>query len=93
MSIYKRYSNNIKFMYFMIKGKTFFDKYMTVWEKVSNIKKNNSELIYNKNYLKAEKRVNTKESFQYFYIPVILFDLVYKKYGNYYPKVFLEKFI
>ena len=36
---------------------------------------------------------NTKESFQCFYILVILFDSVYRKDGNYYPKVFLEKFI
>ena len=45
-------------------------------KKVNNtIKKEiNSELIYNKQYLKAEKRFNTKESFQCFYIPVILFD-------------------
>ena len=69
--------------------KKFFDKYMTVWEKDSNIiKKINGELIYNKKYLKAEKRFNSKESFQCFYIPVILFDSVYKKDRNYYPKVF-----
>ena len=36
---------------------------MTIWEKVSNmIKKINSELIYNKKYLKAGKRFNTKTS-------------------------------
>ena len=71
------------------------DKYMAIWEKVSNItkKKFNSELIYNKIYLKAEKRFNKKESFQCFYIPVILFDSVYRKDGNYYPSAFLEKFI
>ena len=39
MSIYKRYSNKSKCMYFMIKDENFFDKYMTIWEKVSNIKK------------------------------------------------------
>ena len=41
---------------------------MSVWEKVGNIiiKKINSELIYNKKYLKAGKRFNTKESFQMF---------------------------
>ena len=63
--------------------------------KVSNItiKKINCELIYNKKYLKAEKRFNKKESFQCFYIPVILFDSVNRKDGNYYPKVFLDKFI
>ena len=47
----------------------------------------NSEPIYNKKYLKAEK------CFQYLYIPVILFDSVHRKDGNYYPKMFLEKFI
>ena len=38
---------------------------MTIWEKVSNIiiKKFNKEPIYNKKYLKTEKRFNTKESF------------------------------
>ena len=68
---------------------------MTIWKKVSNIikKKINIELIYNKKYLKTEKRFNTEESFQCFYIPVILLDSVYRKEGNYYPKVFLEKFI
>ena len=65
---------------------------INVWQfgkKVNNtIKKEiNRELIYNKQYLKAEKRFNTKESFQCFYIPVILFDSVYRKDGNYYPKV------
>ena len=71
---------------------------INVWQfgkKVNNtIKKEiNRELIYVKQYLKAEKRFNTKESFQCFYIPVILFDSVYRKDGNYYPKVFLEKCI
>ena len=71
---------------------------INVWQfgkKVNNtIKKEiNRELIYIKQYLKAEKRFNTKESFQCFYIPVILFDSVYRKDGNYYPKVFLEKCI
>ena len=74
--------------------KKVFDKYMTIWEKVSNIiiKECNSELIYNIKHIKAEKRFNTKESFRSFYKPVILFDSVYRKDGNYYPKVFLEKF-
>ena len=49
--------------------------------------------MYNKRYLKAEKRFSIKESFQCFYKPVILFDSVYRKDVNYYLKVFLEKFI
>ena len=54
--------------------------------------KDNSELIYNKKHLKAEKRLNTKK-LSMLSIPVIFFDLVYRKNGNCYPKVFLEKFI
>ena len=68
---------------------------MTIWGKLSNIMKKHLTVdlyIINK-YLKAKKRFNTKESFQCFYIPVILFDSVYWKDGNYYQKVFLEKFI
>ena len=54
MSIYKRYFDKTKCMYFVIKVDNFFDKYMRNWEKVSNIiKKINSELIYNQKYLKA----------------------------------------
>ena len=95
MSIYKRYSDKIRSMYFMIKDKKKIDKYMTISEKVCNIIKINinMELIYNKKYLKPGKKFNTKGSFQCFYIPVILFDLVNRKDGNYCPKVFLEKII
>ena len=59
---------------------------MTIWKKFSNIIVN----LYNKKYLKAEKRFNAKESFQCFYILVILLDSVYRKERNYYLKVFLE---
>ena len=72
-----------KCMYFMINNGKIFDKYMTISEKVNIMKnkeysekKDNSEMIYSKIYLKAEKRFNTKESFQCFYIPVILLDWV-----------------
>ena len=71
----------------MIKQEQNFDKYMTIWGK------RNSQLIHNKKYLKDEKRFNIKESFQCFYISVILFDSGFRKNGNYFPKVFLEKFI
>ena len=47
MSIYERYSDKTKCMYFMIKDE----------------KKLDSELIYNKKHLKTEKRFDTKESF------------------------------
>ena len=39
------------------------------------------------------KRFCTKESFHCFYIPVILVDSVYRKYGKYCLKQVLEKFI
>ena len=71
-SIYKRYSGKTKCMYFMIKKFFFLDKYMTIYEKVSNIiNELNSKLIYNKKHLKAEKRFNTKETFQCSYTPVL----------------------
>ena len=78
-------------MYFMINNRKVFDKFNEIW-KVSNfIKKINSELVYNKKYIKRENKMNTKESLQCFYIPVMLIDSVYRKDENYYPKVFLEK--
>ena len=66
------------------KNEKHIDKYMTIWEKVSDV------IIYLKKYLKAEKRFNTKECFQCFYIPLILLESVYRKDGNYNPKVFLK---
>ena len=69
MSIYQRYFDKTKCMYFMIKDEKFFNKYMKVWEKVSNIIKDifNSEIIYNKRYLKAEKKNSTpKKAFNVF---------------------------
>ena len=48
-------------MYFAINDEKMFDKHMKICGKVSNIiKKINSELIYNKKYLKARKKINTK---------------------------------
>ena len=37
MSIYKRYFDKTKSIYFMIEAEDFFDKYMKIWEKVSTI--------------------------------------------------------
>ena len=37
MSIYKRYVGKTNCICFMIKDENSFDKYMKVWEKVSNI--------------------------------------------------------
>ena len=45
MSIYKRYSDETKCMYFMIKDGKILDKYVIIWENVSNIIK--QKLIVN----------------------------------------------
>ena len=78
---------------FYEKRQKIIDKDITILEKVSKIIKVflNSEIIYNKKYLKARKRFNAKERFQRFYMLLILFDSVYAKEGNYHLKVFLEK--
>ena len=59
--------------------KKVFDKYNEIWEKVSNIvtTKFNSELVYNKKYIKAGNKINTKESFQCIYERVILIESVF----------------
>ena len=45
MSIYKRYFDKTKCMYFMIKDGNIFDKYMKIWEKVSNIIKKENLIV------------------------------------------------
>ena len=48
-------------MYFMMKCRKIFDKYMIVWENVSNIiKKINGQLLYNRKYLKTEKKIHKR---------------------------------
>ena len=37
MSKYKRYFDKIKCTYFVIKDENFLDKYMKIWENVSNM--------------------------------------------------------
>ena len=67
MSKHKIYSDKTKFMYFMIKEEKNFDRYMAICEKVCNIiKKINSELVYNKKRLKAEKDSTQKKFFNVF---------------------------
>ena len=62
-----------------------FIKHMEILEKVRNIIKNkfNSEAKYSEKY--------QHKGFQCLYAPAILIDSIYRKNGNYYPKVFLEK--
>ena len=68
---------------------------MEILEKVSNIVKNkfNSELIYSKKYLKAEKKSKHKGGFQCLYAPITLIDSIYRKDENNYHNVFLEKYL
>ena len=62
MSVYRRDFDKTKYMYFLIKDEIFFDKYNEIWDIIKNEvyniikKKFNRELIYNKKYLKAEKK-------------------------------------
>ena len=58
MIIYKRNFDENRGIYFLIKEKKVFIKYMEILEKASNVIENkfNTELIYNKKYLKAEKK-------------------------------------
>ena len=80
--------------YLLPPGYTFLQKlkstltfHFRIWEKATNIiKVANNELICNKKYLKAEKRFNTKESLQCFYIQV--FVSVYKEIETIIQKCF-----
>ena len=74
-----------------VKKEKVFIKYMEILEKVRNImkSKSNSELIYGKKYLKAEKNhTHAKGGLQCLHAPLILIDSIYRKEENYYPKVF-----
>ena len=77
MIIYKINFYGNRHIYFLRKKEEkVFIKYMEIIEKVRNIIKNkfNSQLIYSKKYLKAEKEVNTKGGFQCLYMPVVLIE-------------------
>ena len=64
MIIYKRNFDENRCIYFLIKKEKVFIKYLKILEKARNIIKNkfNSEIIYSKKYLKAEKKTQ-KEAF------------------------------
>ena len=53
-----------RLIYFLIKKEKEFIKYKEILEKIRNIIKNkfNSQLLYNKKYLKAEKRNKQKKA-------------------------------
>ena len=54
-------------MYFMIKDETFLDKYMRIWEKISNMRKKvNGKINYDKKYLEAERKSQHKRKLAMF---------------------------
>ena len=59
----KIYDGQTKWMYFMIKDDDLLEKYNTVWDKDSaDIKKEfDSELVYNKEFLKTETKYHGNE--------------------------------
>ena len=69
MVIYPRYFDKSKCVCFMIKEGKLFDKCINLGGSFFNVMKNifNSELIYNKKYLKAEKNSTQKKAFRNIY--------------------------
>ena len=65
MLIYKTNFDESRHIYFLIKEQKVFIKHMENLQKVSNIIKNklNSEFMYIKKYLKAEKKTSKKGGF------------------------------
>ena len=90
MSIHRKDFDKTKCMYFLIKDDFFFlVNTMKFGKKLAILPKQNLiENLYKKKYLKAEKKINTKEGFHCACARVILIDLVYRKDENYYLKYF-----
>ena len=59
----KSYDRQTKWMYFLIKDGDLLEKYNTIWDNVSaDIKKEfDSEIVYNKNYLKTKIKFHRAE--------------------------------
>ena len=107
MFAYRRDFDETKCVPFLITVDEVLEKHNKTWEKVrksTKKKKNLSEAVYNKKYLRTKMKfyngkINTifhsnkipKEGSQYLYLTVVLINSVYRKAENYYPQVFLEK--
>ena len=107
MFAYRRDFDETKCVPFFFFFDEVLEKYNKTWEKVrksTKKKKNLSEAVYNKKYLRTKMKfyngkINTifhsnkipKEGSQYLYLTVVLINSVYRKAENYYPQVFLEK--
>ena len=79
--IYRRDLDENRLMYFLIKVKKVFIKYIEIFEKVHIIKNRfNSEFIYSTKTLKAKKKEkekkkkNRKGGFQFLYVSIILIE-------------------
>ena len=96
MSAFRKDFDETKYMSFLIKGDELIEKYNEVWEKVRNIikKEADSELVYNKKYLKAKvksynEKINTnfhnskipKEGSQF-----ICLSVIFRTSNSYYPQ-------
>ena len=78
MSIYIRYSDKTKCIYFAIKDEEIYDKYLSIWKKGSNITKKITVNPYKiKKYLKAEKKTeyNRKLSMSLYTSNIVWFSL------------------
>ena len=101
----RSYDRQTKWLYFFIEDDDLFEKYNTIWDKVSaNIKKDfDSEPAYNKNFLKTKIKSHSNEVTDFYdkgipkvdsnhtCLVVISLDSVLKKDDNYYSQVFLKE--
>ena len=92
-------------MYLFIQDDDLQQKYITIWDKVSvDIRKQfDSELVYNKYFLKTKikfhgdedtdfyDKENPKVNSYYAFLAVVILDSALKKDKNYYPQVFLKE--
>ena len=106
MTAYRKDFDETKQISFLIKDNELLEKWNEIWDKVSYAtrKELDSNLVYNKKYLKAKikscnGKINTnfhnnkmaKEDSQFVCLWVIFIDSVFKTGKNYYPQVFLEE--
>ena len=106
MTAYRKDFDETKYISFLIKDNELLEKWNEIWDKVSYAtgKELDSNLVYNKKYLKAKikscnGKINTnfhnnkmaKEDSQFVCLWVIFIDSVFKTGKNYYPQVFLEE--
>ena len=88
----------------MIEDVVLLEKFKTIWDKISDIKKEfDSEPVYNKIFLKTKKKSDSDEVTNFYNkkttkvdsnhtcLAVISWDTALKKDDNYYPQVFFKK--